>query len=256
LPWFAALICVAGFVGDVQKGQLPPAEVQAFLAALMAGGTGLGAWLGRHVFRSMHRTPLAAAEVEAFPAAAYDEVERAYLGLVLDTIRQTVPPDGEPEVRAALRTVGEAIDRLPAVPLVAGASDALRTQADALAAQAQAESDEVARDSFLRQAESLRRRADIVHRSAQLVRRTIIVRQEILDQIETLRAGLAACNAGAGDVSDLSELAESVRRVAAEADAIAAAREELDAATLPPNLADPAIMPVAETASLQHVGRR
>jgi len=57
-----------------------------------------------------------------------------------------------------------------------------------------------------------------------------MIRQEMAVQMETLRAGLAAFTTGAGNVADLVHLADSVRRVATEADAIAAAREELDAA--------------------------
>lgn len=222
-------LCLAACAGPWGKGEMPPLEIQAFLAAGFPGMTCLGALWGRHTFRRMHQTPLSAGEVEAFPSAAYDDLERAYLALVINAIRQTVPSDAEPEVRNALGALGEAIDRLPAVPPVTDQVDDLRAEADALRARAASETDEVVAESLLRQGESLVRRAATVHRSARFAHRALAIRQEMFAQIKTLHAALVAFDTGAGDVGDLRHLAESVRQVAVEADSLAAAREELDA---------------------------
>lgn len=240
LPYFWMFFSILACVGPMQHGNLPPAEVQAIIAAGFPGLIGLGALLARRKFRALHQTPLAAGEVEAFPSAAYDDLERAYLALIFSAVHQKVPVDAEPEVRNALRALGEAIDRLPGVPPVTDTADDLESQANALRAQAGADDDAVVAESLLRRADSLLRRADTVRRSAQFARRALAVREEILAQIETLRAGVAAFDTGAGDVGDLKHLAESVRRVAVEADSLAAAREELDAflgEPLPPSVA-------------------
>jgi hypothetical protein len=176
-------------------------------------------------------------------------LERAYLALVVQAIRQPVPPDAEREVRAALSALADSLDRLPeASPgdVADDDPDELSRRAQEREQQAQTEADPVARASLVRQAESLRRRRASLARSALLIRRTAILRHELDVQIDTLRASLAAFNTGAagggaGDVADLAEAAESVRRVAFEADHIATAREELD--TIPST--DLAALPAA-----------
>lgn len=209
------------------------ADTAALLGAAWAASTAAitygGARIGRWLFDKVHRDPLTLAEVEALPTG-HDDVERAYLQLVIHAIRQNVPPEAETDVRSTLRALGEAVARLPAVPPIEDESHDLRAQADSLRAQAASEPDAIIAESLARQAESLLRRAATVERSALLVRRAVVVRRELSTQIRTLGASLAACSVGAGDVGDLAGLAETVRAVASEADNIARARQELDQA--------------------------
>jgi hypothetical protein len=216
-------------VAGGKLGQADPTWALPYLT----GSTGIAAYLSarlcRSVVRKANRTPLKPGEVEALPGV-YDDLERAYLGLVLQAIRQTVPAQAEAEVRKTLRALGEAIAELPGVAPADDDSGEILREAERLRGEAAAEPDAVVAESLERQAESLARRAESVRRSALLVRRMAMIRQEMAVQMETLRAGLAAFTTGAGNVADLVHLADSVRRVATEADAIAAAREELDAA--------------------------
>jgi hypothetical protein len=62
-----------------------------------------------------------------------------------------------------------------------------------------------------------------------LVRRFSVLRQEMAAETEALRAGLAAYYTGAHDIADLTRLADDMQRVAAEAAAMTAAVEEVDA---------------------------
>lgn len=225
---------LATFVGFIlaKKGILPTGEAMGGAVAVSAALSYLGAipW-GRATFRGLYKKPLTLTEVESLSSENDDAVRRAYLSLLRDAVRQTVPDSVAPELRAAIRALGAAIDRLPTV--VANPIDvaALRREASALDAQAQAEPDRVTAESIERRADALRLRADANERSALLVRRTHALRAEIEAQIEALREGLAAFYPGSDveDVSGLAHLSESARRVASEAVSVAAARTELDA---------------------------
>lgn len=183
-------------------------------------------------FRRINNRPLSANELDSLmPASADDPLERAYLSLVRDAIRQSIPADAEDEVRAAIRTLGEALDRLP--PATSPASldvPALRDEAAAARAKAVTEPDPVISDSLTRRADALTRSADAADRSQLLMRRSQALREEMAAQTESLRLGLSAFYTGATDVATLSRLADSVRGVASEAGSVAAAREELDGA--------------------------
>ena len=90
-------------------------------------------------FRSLHKKPVGAADIENLLAAASggqgNELERAYLNLVLTAIRQpAATPEAETDVRDALRALGEAIDHLPLG--MGGSSGALLVDADALRREA------------------------------------------------------------------------------------------------------------------------
>jgi hypothetical protein len=82
-----------------------------------------------------------------------------------------------------------------------------------------------------------------------VVRRAAAVGQEIQAQMDTLRASLATLDTDAGDLTGLVETAEAVRRVAREADSVAAAREELDRFSLS---AAPGVQEPAQTVSRTH----
>lgn len=210
-------------------------------AAVFAGTTALmgslGLFLPRFLFRRAHRTPLSASEIEALLPTAPDELDRAFLTLVLDIIRQpeaTVPNEARSALRDALTALADAIQQLPpayAAPETGRSQhpDGLRAEAERVRAEAEREPDAVSAASLARQADALSRRADAQERSATLLRRASVLRSEMIAQTEALRAGLAGFQVGQTDVSGLADLADVARRVAGEATNVAHARDELDA---------------------------
>jgi hypothetical protein len=224
--FLGGIVTMALVAKGVVDGPSATAAIVATTTAATAGVTGLSLLAGRGGFRNQHK-PLTAAEVEALPAG-HDELEKSYLSLVAQAIGQEVPREAEDQVRNALRTIGESIGRLPAVPLQEENVETLQEKALSLYQEANAEKDPVIAESLVRQAESWERRAETVRRSAQYARRAATIRRELQAQIETLRTGLSAYNTGAGSVLDLGTLAEAVRSVATEANALSDARTELD----------------------------
>ena len=110
-------------------------------------------------------------------------------------------------------------------------------------------------ESLERRADALERRADAHDRSAQYVRRSAALRSEIEAQIEALREGLSAFNAGMIATGDMAHLSESARRVASEAVSAADAREEVESwLSSPPPAAQAS--PAAEPERVATVGRR
>jgi len=183
--------------------------------------------------QNLQEKPLTATEVATLLPEANDDLERAYLTLVLDVVRGDVEQGPGGDLRQALRALGDAIDKLPATRATGADSadimtEVLRRTAEETLKRAQQESDRVVAASFIRRAEALHRRADATTRSHLLVRRFSALRQEMAAEIEALRAGLAAFYTGVNDIADLTRLANDVQRVAAEAAAITEAVEEVD----------------------------
>lgn len=201
-----------------------------FMMAIGAIMSGVGFWLPGYWLRRVCRPPVSAGEVEALHTLAQDELERAYLRLVADAVRQSVAPEAAERVRAALRAVGEAIDQLPAVAMPRANVDTLREEAGRAQAEARAEADAVIAASHERKADALGRSALAAQRAQTLMRRAAALREEMMAQIESLRLGLAGFETASGDVSSLVSLADAVRTVAADSVAVADARSELDAA--------------------------
>jgi hypothetical protein len=183
----------------------------------------------RLVFRRLHQQPLTAEEIEALLPEVRDGLERAYLGLVLDTIGQKLPTDAGRDVRRALQALGEALDRLPPVPAGFRDTDALRQSALAVLGEARAETDPVARASLLRHSEALERHAHSGDRFNLLARRLSALRRELMAQVEALRSDLSAFGLDVAPDAHVAHLAEAVRRVAREAAAVATANDEFDA---------------------------
>ncbi len=203
--------------------------VGVLMGVLGATMSGFGLWMPGHWLRRLCRPPVSAEEVEALHAATQDELERAYLRLVADAVRQEVVPETAPRVRAALQAVGEAVAHLPAVTVPRASVDTLRAEAARAQAEARAEGDAVIAASHERKADALHRSALAAQRSQMLMRRAAALREEMMAQIESLRLGLTGLDAASGEVSGLASLADAVRDVASEAAAAADARAELDA---------------------------
>lgn len=141
----------------------------------------------------------------------------------------------ERNAREAIRALGGAIEALPprTPDGVPDSTAKLQATAARLAAEATGENDPVVAASLTRRVEALRDQAETVARVKVLLRRNGALREELADQIGALRTSLAAAALG-GDgsgpgLAGLAALAARIRRVVLEADAVTAARVEVDA---------------------------
>jgi len=138
----------------------------------------------------------------------------------------------ERNAREAIRALGGAIETLPPRTLdgVTDSHTKLEATAARLAAEAEGEPDPVVAASLQRRIEALRGQAETVARVKVLLRRNLALREELADQVGALRTSLAAAALGGGDSGpELAGLAARIRRVASEANAVTAARVEVDA---------------------------
>ena len=127
-----------------------------------------------------------------------------------------------------------------------------------VSSEAATESDPVVAESLERRIGALEYALRSADRSALLARRSHALREEMRAQIQAVRVGLATLRDGAGDVGRFSTIADSVRRVAGEANAVADARAELDAASSAPALPRTKVAdrPSEMAAEVQRVGRQ
>lgn len=251
---FVGLMVLPGTLSCLLVAFSQPSSPDVAPLLLGAGATGVWSWfftlaqprrLVAQKHRQMYERAVTPAEVAALLPQAHDEMERSYLTLVMDVVRQEVAgaqeqgPASGADLRSALRALGDAIDRLPATRAVGHLAlggetpdimtEVLRRTAAETLLQAQTEPDRVVAASLIRRVEALHRRADATTRANVLVRRFAVLRQEMAAETEALRASLAAYYTGAHDIADLTRLADDMQRVAAEAAAMTAAVEEVDA---------------------------
>lgn len=139
--------------------------------------------------------------------------------------------DTERSAREAIRALGGAIEALPP-QTVEGVPDShakLQAVAARLASEAAGETDPVVAASLGRRVEALRGQAETVARVRVLLRRNMALREEMADQIGALRTSLVAATLGGDDSGpELAGVAARIRRVASEANAVTAARVEVD----------------------------
>lgn len=186
----------------------------------------------RRVFWQMHEA-LTGQEIEQLQAQVRDPLTREYLSVV-ELLRLLTPltdADSEKALRRALSALGEAIEELPFQNPRAAQGDPaqMRSEALRLTDEAHRETDGVIAASLERRAQSLARRAQTVGSIALLQRRNQTLREELGEQIETLRTSVAALGAGSRqNPHDLVDLAASIQHVAEEANAIAVAHTELE----------------------------
>lgn len=194
--------------------------------------------------------PLTSQEIQACQDFRQDSLLRTFLALATHILSAATPDaEAEREVRNALQALGTTVLALPADDPKTVADDpaALRAEAVKLECEAQAEPDAVIGASLQRRAESLTRRADTAARTLLLLRRNHALRQETGEQMDALRTSLTAFRVGGRQTApELAELAASIQRVAHEANAITAARAEVDTLLTRP-LAN-ATVPVGENA--------
>jgi hypothetical protein len=183
--------------------------------------------------KAFHNRPVSITDIDRLLALTQgDDIQAAYLQLVRDALQKTgLSPAAGQSLRDALRTLGDALDRLPSAPLPGSDVEDVRENLERVRAEAVAESDPVVAESLERRIGTLEHALRSADRSALLARRANALREEMRAQIQAARVGLAAQRDGAGDVGSFASIAESVRRVAGEANAVADARAELDAPT-------------------------
>ncbi|MBC8101244.1 MAG: hypothetical protein H7Z41_01470 [Cytophagales bacterium] len=204
------------------------------LTALAGGVLGYPSFVlwPRAALKGLYSRPLSVTEVEGLMPRAQTELERAYLGLVRETILQPVPEIAAADVRVAIQALGQAVDALPLVESAPVDTNALRGEAASLRTQARQEGDRIIADSQENRADALERRADSADRSAQYARRIQALQEEIAAQIAATRQDLSAfCADGGGaavNSASLAHLADTGRRIATVAVSAARARAELD----------------------------
>lgn len=206
--------------------QLLPFYVGTLATAAAAGGIG---W-ARSGFRRLVEAPLSAEEVDRLLEKTSGSMDRRFLELVRDAVRQPGSAAAEENVRSALGSLAAAIELLPPIETAPLDTAALRDEARALQLQAETEPDRVTAESLERSARALLYSAETHEHSALMIRRSAALRSEIERQMAAMREGLIALHSPTLDAAGLAELADSAREVATEAVCMAAAREELDRA--------------------------
>jgi hypothetical protein len=218
-------VAFAFFAQSIDPG---PALIPDLLAGLTAAGTAYGGLaFRRFFFRNLHR-PLNPAELEILAGRATNELEREYLRLIEQAIRQAVPPAAEEGVRATLAALGAALSQLPTVEMPAADPAELRQEANGLRARAAGESDRITAESLERHARAMLQRAETYERTALMARRSEVLRAELAEQMTAFRAVLASLGSAAGNPSGLAELASAASHLAAQTGETAAARAELE----------------------------
>lgn len=219
-----------GVMGLAANGSDPGLTV-ALMVALASTGVALGQVIPRWSIWRTCNTPLQEGELDTLLTDAHDPLEHAYFLLLKDALQQTnLSESAEKELRSALKALGEAMEQLPsAAPDSATADpDTLRAEAKSLRDRGMQEADQTVSDSLLRQADARERSAEAIARSQQTLRRNAVLRDELVAQTEALRIDLAVQSTERSSTGEFANLAESARRVAAEATSLVDARNELD----------------------------
>ncbi len=164
-------------------------------------------------------------------AANEDVVEAEYLHLVQDALLY-VPSSArtEKELKEAVRSLGDAIDRLPPAHSVNVNVAELQANLEKVRQEAETEQDTVVRESLNRRATAIQQSLQGARRTERNNRRTEALREELLAQVRALRISLSDRYERSDETIRLDGLAESMSRINTEADAIADAHLELEEA--------------------------
>jgi hypothetical protein len=186
----------------------------------------LGASAGRQVFRSYHKA-LQPGEVAAVLANVTEPLDRAFLELVHDAVRLPGSAQSEEQLGAAISSLAEALERLPAIHGEEVDTVALRQEANEALDQSRHESDAVLAESLARRWRALLQRAESEESAQTYARRTDGLRAELLAQTEALRSALRAVDPCSPETSALVPLAEAALALNQQAYGLASARSEL-----------------------------
>ncbi len=227
-------------------------------AALEAGGTALtGLYLAmpRMAVRRAVGTPVTQAEIEELRASV-GGLASEYLALAAEAAGRQAGPETESEMRAALCMLGTAMQQIPD-GLIDPDPQTLRSEAVRAAEAASGETDPVVAASHRRRAETLVHAAETAAHSQRLARRTAALREEAAAQIRTLRLSLTGLRTDTGEADALALLADAIQGITAEADILAAARAEMDAALpLRPELKPEKLGPETVKEDTLHITRK
>lgn len=205
---------------------LTPEGVSIMLPAMTAFFGWLGASAGRHMFQSYHK-PLQPGEVATVLANVTDPLDRAFLELVHEAVRLPGSEQSEEQLRAAITSLAEALERLPAVYSEEVDTSALRLEANEVLIQSRHESDPVLAESLSRRWRALLQRAESEESAQTYARRTAGLRAELLAQTEALRSALRAVDPCSPGTSSLVPLAEAALALNQQAYGLASAHAEL-----------------------------
>ena len=205
----------------------PIALLPVYLALIGLSAASIGISWARVRFRRLLEAPLTPEEVDRLLEKTPGPMDRRFLELVRDAVRQPGPAAAEKNVREALGSLAAAIERLPPIEAEPLDTAALREEAHSLERQAAIEPDRVTAESLERRARALLNSAQTHEHSALMFRRAAALRSEIESQMVAMREGLVALHSQSLDTAGLAELAHSAREVATEAVRLADAREEL-----------------------------
>jgi hypothetical protein len=229
VPVLPAIIplSVIGSVVLIVGVHAPVALLPLYLGTVGLTFASIGIGWARARFRRLLEAPLSAEEVDRLLEKTPGSMDRRFLELVRDAVRQPGSAAAQENVREALGSLAAAIERLPPIETAPLDTAALREEAQALEAQAGTEPDRVTAESLERRARALLYSAQTHEHSGLMFRRAAALRSEIETQMVAMREGLMALHAQALDAAGFAELASSAREVATEAVRLAAAREEL-----------------------------
>ncbi len=219
-----------------RKQVMTPEAAWALAATLAAGAGWIGAATGRYVFRWLHK-PLQPGEVAASLESATDPLDRAFMELIHDAVRLPASAQTEEQVRAAISSLANALERLPTVQAEEVDTSALREEAFQVLEQSRLEGDPVLAESLSRRSRALLQRAEATESAQTYARRTAGLRAELLAQTQALRAALHAFDPTSPQSSGLIPLAEAAFALNRQAVSLATARTELAEALTPKQIA-------------------
>lgn len=244
----------------VGKAKILPLAVVFFMLGLFGLIFGL-VWPAL-LLRKWSSKALTTSEVALLVNATKEDIlEQEYLHLVQDAL--LFVPSNErtaKELKEAIRSLGEAIDRLPPARTVSVNVAELQADLERVLADAQNEQDAVIRESLNRRANAIRQSLQGAKRSERNNRRADALREELVAQVRALRISLSDRYERSEDSIQLDGLADSMSRINREADAIADAELELEEALAEPRTTTASSTnwntPAEEQPQVVHVSRQ
>lgn len=229
----SAVVFFVSLAGTIIAGLLQwPIGLPLLFVAVIAASLYIHSALGSYG-QEQRASPVTEYEIGLLRDSVQDPLARDYLALVKMVLSVPTPSGvaAEREVRGAVQALGVAIESLPLQgrEIITEDPRGLQAEADRLGLETQSEPDPVIRASRQRRSDSLTRRAGTAARTVMLLRRNQALREEVTEQINALRTNLTAFSIGGEQsVQELASLAVSIQSVTIEANAITAARAEID----------------------------
>lgn len=232
------------------SGQPTVQIIGSIFATVGAIGVAGGLLAPRFMLKKIVKAPLSVAEISYLIECAGDnQLMKDYLTLAQEAMQRTnLTLEGEKNLREAIRALGELIDRVPDSLLAAQDANKLRVDIADVEAEISREIDPIVLASLQRRLTAQESSLKSVERANVISRRSRALREEISAQIESVRLGMASLQDGSQETgANFGQIADSVRRVAAEAGSLADARTELTAyITRPTTVEEPAVLRIRQ----------